>query len=158
MAFSYDKARVEGWKSKTFEQCLESNDPICELAPCAQVAFICGYHWQCFQCSKETLRRAANNVLQHYPVVGLVEEMNKTVAVMEAELPSFYSGVKKAYDEVIAVGYETANEAEYKPASEDFLQSPEFRKRWRIEYEFYHFLRQRLHQQFKSVQNKDVLR
>ena len=151
MAFTFEKSRVEGWRSKTFEQCLESNDPVCELAPCAQVAFICGYHWQCFHCSNEALKRAMSNVEHFYPVIGLVEEMNKTIAVMENVLPLFYAGVKKAYEGVVSVGYESANLAKYNAASEKYLQKPEFRKRWSLEYEFYTFLQKRLDQQYKAV-------
>ena len=37
--------------------------------------------------------RAIENVEQHYPVVGVLEEMDSTLMVMQAVLPRFFGGI-----------------------------------------------------------------
>ena len=43
------------------------------------------------------LRKAKENVEKHYAVVGVLEEMNKTLTVLEHYLPRFFKGAKDVY-------------------------------------------------------------
>ena len=43
------------------------------------------------------LRRAKENVEKHYAVVGVLEELNKTLTVLEHYVPRFFKGAKDIY-------------------------------------------------------------
>lgn len=43
------------------------------------------------------LERAKSNVERYYPVVGVLEELNSTLTVLEKRLPYFFRGVKDIY-------------------------------------------------------------
>ena len=43
------------------------------------------------------LRRAKENVEKHYAVVGVLEELNKTLTVLEHYVPRYFKGAKDVY-------------------------------------------------------------
>ena len=43
------------------------------------------------------LRKAKENVEKHYAVVGVLEEMNKTLTVLEHYVPRYFKGAKDIY-------------------------------------------------------------
>ena len=43
------------------------------------------------------LRKAKENVEKHYAVVGVLEELNKTLTVLEHYVPRFFKGAKDVY-------------------------------------------------------------
>lgn len=40
---------------------------------------------------------AKSNVERYYPVVGVLEELHKTLEVLEKKIPYFFKGVRKIY-------------------------------------------------------------
>jgi dermatan/chondrotin sulfate uronyl 2-O-sulfotransferase UST len=64
----------------------------------SQMSSFCGQERVCLSFnSEECLRQAKENVERYYSVVGVVEDMNKTLAVMERELPDIFSGASSLY-------------------------------------------------------------
>ena len=47
--------------------------------------------------SKKALARAKTNVEQAYPVVGVLEQLDATLTVLETRLPQFFRGVPDLY-------------------------------------------------------------
>ena len=43
------------------------------------------------------LRKAKENVEKHYAVVGVLEELNKTLTVLEHYIPRYFKGAKDVY-------------------------------------------------------------
>lgn len=43
------------------------------------------------------LERAKSNVERYFPVVGILEELNSTLVVLEKKLPYFFAGVQEIY-------------------------------------------------------------
>ena len=43
------------------------------------------------------MRKAMENVEKHYAVVGVLEELNKTLTVLEHYVPRFFKGAKDVY-------------------------------------------------------------
>ena len=43
------------------------------------------------------MRKAKENVEKHYAVVGVLEELNKTLTVLEHYVPRFFKGAKDVY-------------------------------------------------------------
>jgi heparan sulfate 2-O-sulfotransferase HS2ST1 len=49
--------------------------------------------------NKWALEMAKENVLRHYLVVGVTEELHDFVAVLEAVLPRFFTGAVKLFEQ-----------------------------------------------------------
>jgi hypothetical protein len=47
--------------------------------------------------NQQALERARANVERYFPVVGVLEELNVTLAVLENRLPYFFRGLQKIY-------------------------------------------------------------
>jgi hypothetical protein len=47
--------------------------------------------------NQKALERAKANVERYFPVVGILEELNVTLAVLENRLPYFFRGLQKIY-------------------------------------------------------------
>lgn len=63
--------------------------------------FFCGSSPNCTSHgSRWALEEARRNVELHYPVVGLLEDMDATAAVAEDLLPDFFGGMDMAIDVV----------------------------------------------------------
>lgn len=43
------------------------------------------------------LQRAKKNIEKYFPVVGVLEELNATLAVLEHKIPMFFKGVQDMY-------------------------------------------------------------
>ena len=56
--------------------------------------YFCGQDIECTRHnSRWALKQAIENVERHYPVVGVLEDMDFTLRVMQAVLPRFFSGI-----------------------------------------------------------------
>ncbi len=56
------------------------------------------------------LQQAKYNVERYYSVVGVLEDMNKTLTVLDAYVPRFFKGVKDVYwSECCALRVQTQN-------------------------------------------------
>jgi hypothetical protein len=88
-------------------------------------------------------------VENYYPVVGIVENMNKTLAVMESIWPQFFKGALDAYfNEPQVTEFYLPNP--YKlPVSEKVKNI--VRANFTLEYEFYEFCKQRLDKQYQEL-------
>ena len=53
-------------------------------------------HFRGFNTEK-ALNKAKENVEKHYAVVGVLEEMNKTLTVLEHYIPRFFKGATDIY-------------------------------------------------------------
>ena len=58
--------------------------------------FLCGYARQCsVHDSSWAAERAVENAERHFSVIGVLEEMEKTLYLLDAKLPRFFAGVSK---------------------------------------------------------------
>ena len=56
----------------------------------------CGHNLDCAKFnSEEVLQRAKANVEKFFPVVGVLENLNQSLAVMEDRLPHIFKGATK---------------------------------------------------------------
>jgi len=63
-----------------------------------QIPFFCGHASECWRPgSKWALEQAKTNLVSHYLVVGLTEEMEQFVTVLEAVIPRLFSGATQHY-------------------------------------------------------------
>ena len=59
--------------------------------------FFCGLNEKCSVGGKLALQLAKYNIENYYSVVGVTSHLNLTMAVLEAYLPRFFSGLTNVY-------------------------------------------------------------
>jgi len=111
--------------------------------------FFCGQDLLCSGFNTDVaLRKAKDNVEKHYAVVGVLEDFNKTLSVLEHYIPTIFKGSLNIYWETLK-GQRFVQNSYKKPLDKtirDVLQ-PNFTR----EIEFYEFCKQRLNRQYMSI-------
>ena len=82
---------------------------------------------------------------RYYPVVGVLEEMDKTLSVLEHELPEVFSGAAEVYNSHPEIRRKMNRNAYKLPVREETLER--VRANFTREIEFYQFVRDRLDRQ-----------
>ena len=109
------------------------------------LSYFCGFEPECGDPESETaLQRAKTVVETQYSVVGVVEQRNLSLAVMEAFLPRWFQGV---FDHLNPIEGSLRN-PHPEPSKEVVMV---LRERLKLDYDFYSFVLQRLHKQKKSL-------
>lgn len=63
-----------------------------------QSMFFCGHHLDCLPFNTDgALERAKMAVEQQYAVVGVLEDLNTTLTVLEKYVPRFFAGAADVY-------------------------------------------------------------
>ncbi|KAE8745111.1 hypothetical protein FOCC_FOCC008286 [Frankliniella occidentalis] len=128
------------------ERCLQSPErrPECAwFAP--QTPYFCGQDSRCRSASGNgawALQHAKANMDQYFPVVGILEELNATLAVLESRQPLFFAGVRDVYRHQLHephVNWDRKKTSNFKPEIRRKVE-----KRLALEYELYIWAKQRL--------------
>nr|CAB3267572.1 uronyl 2-sulfotransferase-like [Phallusia mammillata] len=111
------------------------------------LAYFCGHELQCRRLGPYALQKAKLNVMKHFHVVGLLEDMKNTLKVFEALLPRYFQGVQDVYLTSPEINgtktHSRVDPPEYiKTLIREYLQP---------EVEFYEFVRQRFYQQLEKL-------
>ncbi|XP_066288134.1 uronyl 2-sulfotransferase-like isoform X2 [Branchiostoma lanceolatum] len=96
--------------------------------------------------SRWALERAKDNVLDKFLVVGILEEFNDTLRVLEHLLPTFFKGAMSVWEnppQWVTQLYNTSKTAKKQKPS-PFIRE-KMRRKLRLEYEFYYFVRDIFH-------------
>lgn len=113
----------------------------------------CIFHFRPFN-SQSALEKAKYTVENEYAVVGMLDELNTTLAVFEKYIPRFFAGATEVYYNELKE-YNKVNKNIYKPpVSEDVKNL--IRQNFSREIEFYKFCKQRLHAQFLAASQLDL--
>ncbi|KAK3908106.1 Uronyl 2-sulfotransferase [Frankliniella fusca] len=113
-----------------------------------QTPYFCGQDSRCGPARGDggwALQRAKANMDQYFPVVGILEELNATLAVLESRLPLFFAGVRDVYRHQLHephVNWDRKKTSNFKPEVRKKVE-----KRLAFEYELYIWSKQRLMQQ-----------
>jgi len=95
------------------------------------------------------MRRAMHNVEQHYAVVGVLEDLNKTLTVLEHYVPRFFKGALNTYWNEVHM-FSKINRNIYKPPVSEATKEM-VRRNFTHEIEFFEFCKQRLHKQYMAL-------
>jgi len=152
------------WLKKDFESCVLDGDRECQFIPGEyhdgvgdhrrQAMFFCGHDERCVEFNGEyAMNKAKSNVEQYYSVVGILEELELSLKVMEEYVPLFFRGAADIYRATNA----HVNRNIYKPPVSPRVKEI-LRKNFTKEIEFYEFCKQRLHLQYLALlkDNKTV--
>ena len=91
---------------KDLSTCILTKDPECRLDPGEtkdlSIPYFCGQDPRCQVLGdKWAMERAKENVRTFYTVVGVMEDFDKTLAVLENKLPDFFGGVIDLYFNIL---------------------------------------------------------
>ena len=88
---------------------------------------------------------------KYFPVVGVLEELDSSVRVLEAFLPRYFSGASEIFSKEPSEKHKNKNI--YKKTQSSLFKATLAANMTR-ELEFYHFCRQRLMKQMMSIQHE----
>uniref|UniRef100_A0A6A7GCH2 Heparan sulfate 2-O-sulfotransferase pipe-like n=1 Tax=Hirondellea gigas TaxID=1518452 RepID=A0A6A7GCH2_9CRUS len=145
------------WYWRGLEACVLEEDDECLLAngqPDFQrsIPFLCGQHQRCLlRGERWALQRAKFMVEYEYSVVGVLEEWNNTLAVLEHYLPAFLQGATQRYWSIEHAEdrHKEKNPRKSKPLSSRAIRV--LKSKLGLEYELYEFCKQRLALQYAKV-------
>ncbi|KAG0715367.1 Heparan sulfate 2-O-sulfotransferase pipe [Chionoecetes opilio] len=138
----------------SLEECMHHQDPQCTFQPGLSydltIPYFCGHQDFCRELNNEAaLNVAKRQVDAWYPVVGVLEEVNATLAVLQHHLPHYFAGVLDLYhNELLAAPHYNKN-LQRPPASPEVAAA--LRTNLSLEYDFYNYLKQRLYRQFQEL-------
>lgn len=103
-----------------------------------QIPFFCGHAAQCWEPASEwALEQAKQNLANEYFLVGVTEQMEDFVDLLERSLPRMFQGFKEYY---LHSNKSHLRHTTFKiPPSEETLAIIKKSKVWKMETEFYDF-------------------
>ena len=117
------------WVRKSFDECVQDpNDAECTYLSGSkdgfgdhrrQSIFFCGMGPECIPFNtKAAIAKAKENVEKYFAVVGVLEELNKTLTVLEHFVPKFFKGSVDVYWKTA----DNVNRNELKPSVSDLTK------------------------------------
>ncbi|XP_048587162.1 heparan sulfate 2-O-sulfotransferase 1 [Nematostella vectensis] len=151
--FRPHKRRSRQGNKETFDECLSRGHKDCQPEKLwLQVPFFCGHAPQCQSPgNKWALEQAKRHLVEKYLLVGLTEQLEDFITILETALPRFFKGATNRF--------QTGNKSHLrKTASKQPLQQQTLdffykNKIWKMENEFYEFARK----VFNGVKKKTLI-
>ncbi|XP_063699535.1 heparin sulfate O-sulfotransferase [Culicoides brevitarsis] len=86
--------RHKAGDTMTFDDCVEQKKPDCDVSNMwLQIPFFCGHHAECWVPGSEwALQQAKSNLVREYFLVGVTEQMDEFISMLELSLPRFFKG------------------------------------------------------------------
>jgi len=119
------------------------------LYPSDVLLYFCGHAPECSELGNPAaLQRAKENVDRHFVVVGVLEHLEESLAVLEARLPQYFTG---AADWLQQQEEKATNKNSVKLGSVSAEVRAELTSRLGPEYDLYHHVRRRLMEQHAKL-------
>ena len=126
----------------TFDECVLGNHSECLEKQAFQIIpYFCGQRDLCLTPSRQALELAKHNVIKHYSVVGLQEDLLHTFALMEQTSPQIFTDMTKFAYRLIQYSPKIKSAHQINGASDRAKQR--MNKRLKLENEFYEFIKDR---------------
>uniref|UniRef100_A0A1B6C0H2 Heparan sulfate 2-O-sulfotransferase 1 n=2 Tax=Clastoptera arizonana TaxID=38151 RepID=A0A1B6C0H2_9HEMI len=129
----------------TFDECVKQKQPDCNPDNMwLQIPFLCGHAAACWKPGNIwALEQAKNNLVQHYLLVGVTEELPDFIAMLEFAVPSFFHGAIQHFKSSKKAHLRKTNE-KIEPSEETVaeIQKSEI---WQMENELYEFALKQFH-------------
>ncbi|XP_070562710.1 uncharacterized protein [Ptychodera flava] len=129
---------------QTFDDCVLNSYRECTNKNVMQIIpYFCGQGVGCRIPNRWALETAKRNAVDNFAVVGILEDLNSTLFVLENVFPQFFKGGRDAYSSLLLSG-EIPHYSSFAgdiPSSE---ARAKMKERLALEYEFYDFIRDRL--------------
>ncbi|XP_071822011.1 heparan sulfate 2-O-sulfotransferase 1-like isoform X2 [Apostichopus japonicus] len=130
---------------ETFDECVKRKGYDCHPDRLwIQVPYFCGHAEECWKPgSRWALEQAKYNMIHRYLLVGVTEELEEFIALLEATLPSMFKGALNLYRTGKRSHLRKTSRKDH-PSEETlefFRQNPV----WQMEEEFYNFVLENFH-------------
>ncbi|XP_070576835.1 uronyl 2-sulfotransferase-like [Ptychodera flava] len=128
--------------NQSFDDCVLLDKHECsEEGGFLVVPYFCGQEPACQKPSRWALEKAKQNVVEKFAFVGILEDFNSTLIVLEKMFPQFFKGLYRTYKHVKykVFRYRSSTKTETSSVAMAIMRS-----RLGLEYEFYEFVRDRL--------------
>ncbi|XP_077994566.1 uronyl 2-sulfotransferase-like [Glandiceps talaboti] len=128
----------------TFDECVVKEYEECSTNNTFRIIpYFCGQEEICRVPSRGALETAMRHVINDYVFIGILEDFNNTLLVLENVIPQFFGGAMDAYKSVLEKGdVQSFKSVSRKEPSE--VAKTIMRERLALEYEFYHFVKKRM--------------
>lgn len=137
---------------ETFSECVKRNGYDCHPDRLwQQVPYFCGHAEECWKPgSRWALEQAKYNMINKYLLVGVTDEMEEFITILEATLPSMFKGASRLFQtgKRSHLRRTTKKEIPTEETLEFFHQNPV----WQAEEEFYNFVLENFH----AVKNRSL--
>ena len=155
--FLPDKVRRNQGDTTTFDDCVKQNSAHCHATKLwLQIPYFCGCENYCWEPGNEkALKRAKENIINSYFLVGTTKNLSKFVEMMESLLPLFFRGATHLFSKN---GGTYIRKTKYKaPLKPETVKYFEANKIWQMENKFYSFVETRFldfYSDFKRAKNQ----
>ncbi|XP_045596179.1 heparan sulfate 2-O-sulfotransferase 1 isoform X2 [Procambarus clarkii] len=129
----------------TLDECVALQHPDCSTNHLwMQIPFFCGHHAECWiPGSSWALELAKHNLVHNYFLVGVTEEMEDFVAMLEYSLPRMFKGALDLY--ILGTKSHIRKTSKKIMPSDETIAKLQNTKVWRLENEFYNFALDHFH-------------
>ncbi|XP_077498248.1 heparan sulfate 2-O-sulfotransferase pipe [Amblyomma americanum] len=141
--------RKARWLREKFEDCVERGADGCSFQEgkshrSLMVPYFCGHDPRCLLVQNSwALDRARQNIERHFSVVGVLEDLNLTLALLEWHIPRFFRGATELYRKSgLHKNRNRSGPSRVAQWVRDLLH-----RNLSLEFELYDIVRQRLHAQ-----------
>ncbi|XP_055709524.1 heparin sulfate O-sulfotransferase [Phlebotomus papatasi] len=135
----------------TFDECVDQQQADCDpKLMWLQIPFFCGHAAECWEPgSSWALAQAKRNLVYEYALVGLTEEMEDFISLLEAALPRLFTGFLNHYTNSNRSHLRiTTSKIEPNKDTVDKIQESEV---WKMENELYEFAAQQFYYMKKKM-------
>jgi len=147
------KVRAKEGDTTTFDECVAQQlSPDCDPKRMwIQIPFFCGMSAQCWEPGSEwALAQAKTNLVSRFLVVGVTEQFETFIEVLEELLPQYFTGATKFLQDS---GKAHIKHTRHKdPLSEKTIDKMKKTRVWKLENDFYNFALK----QFNSVKTSTL--
>eukprot|EP00095_Tigriopus_kingsejongensis_P001647 maker-scaffold801_size95070-snap-gene-0.18 protein:Tk01647 transcript:maker-scaffold801_size95070-snap-gene-0.18-mRNA-1 annotation:"heparin sulfate o-sulfotransferase-like" len=138
--FRVNKIRSRMGDKMTFDECVERRLGDCDPKKLwLQIPWFCGHFKQCWEPGNRwALEQAKFNLVHKYFLVGVTEELETFIELLEMTLPRFFQGATRMYQNSASAQHIRKTQHKETPteATVDRMKST---KVWKMENEFYEF-------------------
>ncbi|XP_071854863.1 uronyl 2-sulfotransferase-like isoform X1 [Apostichopus japonicus] len=130
--------------NETLDECFHNNRADCKEPFYYElnVRLFCGYDPQCDKNPQYALNKAKEN-LEKYMVIGLMEEYEDTLKVMEKLMPSMCGGAVKTYRDMLGQSAQNSKTTFKKKPSKEI--ETYLKEKLKYDIEFYEYVKDRFH-------------
>ena len=156
--FRPKKIRTHQGDTTTFDECVIEKGSSCDPKKLwLQIPYFCGSDPECWDPgNKKALQKAKANVANHYFLVGITEELDKFIELLEKSVPRFFRSTLKTYLQQDG-GVRIRKTKVKKPLQRSTVEYFRKSKIWQMENEFYNFVVKRFRYIYKSHQTSKGL-
>lgn len=136
----------------SIDECVQARDRECTEPKWQLVPYFCGHDVRCRNRSGWAVDRAKENIDKYFTFVGILEELDGSLEVLEYILPRYFKDAREVKHEPSSIKNDTFTLHKNPPsaASKEFLRT---QTSIHLEYELYYYVKERYH----SIRKKLLL-